>query len=103
MDPMNFRVGDIVEAQMSFVGIPYQGGKTRMMVVLRALTLLDCEQSIVSNIIFAPVTGTIRLNALMNANLGSTGSENHTGISNSDKSPATEMQSWIWRGRKRTY
>lgn len=48
LDPVAFRVGDIVEAQVSFVGVPLKGEKVRMMVVLRALTLLDCNESMVS-------------------------------------------------------
>jgi hypothetical protein len=47
MDPMRFKVRDIVEAQVSFVGIPLKGSKAKLMVVLRALTLLDCQQSMV--------------------------------------------------------
>jgi hypothetical protein len=47
MDPTRFKIGDIVEAQVSFVGIPLKGGKAKMLVVLRALTLLDCQQSMV--------------------------------------------------------
>lgn len=47
MDPTRFKIGDVVEAQVSFVGVPLKGGKTKMMVVLRALSLLDCQQSMV--------------------------------------------------------
>lgn len=47
MDPTRFKIGDIVEAQISFVGVPLKGGKAKMMTVLRALTLLDCKQSMV--------------------------------------------------------
>jgi len=46
-DPTKFKIGDIVEAQVSFVGVPLKGGKVRMMAVLRALTLLDCHHSMV--------------------------------------------------------
>lgn len=48
MDPTKFKTGDLVEAQVSFVGVPLKGGGTKMMTVLRALTLLDCQQSMVS-------------------------------------------------------
>jgi hypothetical protein len=34
-------VGDIVEAQVSFVTVPLKGKKFKMIIVLRALTLLD--------------------------------------------------------------
>jgi hypothetical protein len=47
MDPTKFKIGDIVEAQVSFVGVPLKGGKAKMMLVLRALSLLDCQQSMV--------------------------------------------------------
>ncbi|KIM78053.1 hypothetical protein PILCRDRAFT_75989 [Piloderma croceum F 1598] len=47
MDPMKFKTGDLVEAQVYFVGVPLKGGGTKMMMVLRALTLLDCQQSMV--------------------------------------------------------
>jgi len=46
-DPTKFKIGDIVEAQVSFVGVPLKGEKARMMAVLRALTLLDCHHSMV--------------------------------------------------------
>jgi hypothetical protein len=48
MDLTKFKTGDLVEAQVSFVGVPLKGGGTKMMTVLRALTLLDCQQSMVS-------------------------------------------------------
>lgn len=39
--PNKFRVGDIVEAQVSCVAFPMRGGQSRLRLVLRALTLLD--------------------------------------------------------------
>jgi hypothetical protein len=36
-----FRVGDIVQAQLSFVVIPVKAGRRRMLTVLRSLALLD--------------------------------------------------------------
>ena len=33
MDPTRFKVGDIVQAQISFVGVPLKGGKAKMMMV----------------------------------------------------------------------
>jgi hypothetical protein len=47
MDPTRFKVGDVVAAQVSFVRVPIKGGKVKLMIVLRALTLLDCQQSMV--------------------------------------------------------
>jgi hypothetical protein len=41
--PNAIRVGDIVEAQLSFEGIRLKGNRCKMIVVLRALTLLDNE------------------------------------------------------------
>lgn len=40
-EPQVFRVGDIVEAQLSFVVIPVKAGKRKMLTVLRSLALLD--------------------------------------------------------------
>lgn len=36
-----FRVGDIVQVQLSFVVIPVKAGRRRMLTVLRSLALLD--------------------------------------------------------------
>jgi len=47
IDPTKFKIGDIVEAQISFIGVPLKGRRVRMLVVLRALTIIDCQQSIV--------------------------------------------------------
>jgi hypothetical protein len=35
--------GDVVEAQVSFVAIPLKQQKYKLLVVLRAITLLDCS------------------------------------------------------------
>ena len=43
ISPNAIRVGDIVEAQLSFEGIRLKGNHCKMIVVLRALTLLDKE------------------------------------------------------------
>jgi hypothetical protein len=48
IDPTTFKIQNIVEAQILFVGVPLKGSKVKMMVVLRALALLDCKQSMVS-------------------------------------------------------
>lgn len=50
LNPVALRSGDIVEIQVSFVGVPLKGDKLRMMIVLRAITLLDCQDTMVSNI-----------------------------------------------------
>jgi len=47
-NPATFRVGDIVEAQLSFNVIPLRGEKHKMLMTLRALTLLDHTHSTVS-------------------------------------------------------
>ncbi|KAF8218588.1 hypothetical protein L208DRAFT_1349767, partial [Tricholoma matsutake] len=36
-----FRVGDIVQVQVSFIGIPVQGNNHKMLVVLHSIALLD--------------------------------------------------------------
>ena len=41
--PNAIRVGDIVEVQLSFEGIQLKGNRCKMIVMLRALTLLDNE------------------------------------------------------------
>jgi hypothetical protein len=41
-------VGDIVEAQLSFVVIPVKAGRRKMLTVLRSLTLLDGAYTIKS-------------------------------------------------------
>ncbi|KIL57949.1 hypothetical protein M378DRAFT_60403, partial [Amanita muscaria Koide BX008] len=39
--PVRFQVGDIVEAQVSLMLVPLQGGQYQMVSVIRSLTLLD--------------------------------------------------------------
>src|SRR6266704_1117474 len=39
-EPQVFRLGDIVEAQVSFVVIPVRGGRRKMLTVLRSLALI---------------------------------------------------------------
>ncbi|KAH9953324.1 hypothetical protein BGW80DRAFT_1468665 [Lactifluus volemus] len=39
-EPHTFRIGDIVEAQVSFVVIPVKGGRRKMLSVLRSLALI---------------------------------------------------------------
>ena len=41
INPMKFRAGDIVEAQLSFVCVGLKNNKFKMLLVLRALTILD--------------------------------------------------------------
>jgi hypothetical protein len=50
IDPNKFRIGDIVEAQLSFMVVPVKEGKHRLILVMRALTLLDSTQSKVCTI-----------------------------------------------------
>lgn len=40
-EPQMFRVGDIVQAQLSFVVIPVKAGRRKMLTILRSLALLD--------------------------------------------------------------
>ena len=42
-----FRVGDIVEVQLSFVGVPIKEKCRKMLVVLRSMALLDGQFSMV--------------------------------------------------------
>lgn len=44
-NPASFCIGDIVEAQVSFVIVPIQATKFTLKPVLRALTLMDSTQS----------------------------------------------------------
>lgn len=46
-EPQMFRVGDIVQAQVSFIVIPMKGGRRKMLTVLRSLALLDGSLSTV--------------------------------------------------------
>ena len=48
VSPVKFRVGDIVEAQISFIVIPLHGDQYKMSAVLRGLTLMDGTQTSVS-------------------------------------------------------
>jgi hypothetical protein len=41
VDPRQFRVGDIVEAQVTFVAVPIRNNKFKMISQLRCLALLD--------------------------------------------------------------
>jgi hypothetical protein len=47
LDPTKFKTGDLVEAQVLLMGVPLKGGKVKLLMVLWALTLLDCQQSMV--------------------------------------------------------
>jgi hypothetical protein len=47
-EPQMFRVGDIVQVQLSFVVIPVKAGRRRMLTVLRSLALLDAAFTISS-------------------------------------------------------
>jgi hypothetical protein len=43
INPSKIRVGDIVEAQVSFVIFPVKDKRYKLLVILRAITLLDCQ------------------------------------------------------------
>jgi hypothetical protein len=47
-NPAIFGVGDIVEGQVSFTVVPMKKGKFKMLLVLRALTLINRVYSLVS-------------------------------------------------------
>ena len=41
INPKAIRVGDIVEVQVSFEGIQLKGNRCKMVIILRAITVLD--------------------------------------------------------------
>jgi len=41
INPITIHVGDIVEAQISFEGIRLKGNRSKMAIILRAITVLD--------------------------------------------------------------
>ena len=41
INPNAIRAGDIVEAQISFEGIQLKGNRSKMAIILRAVTVLD--------------------------------------------------------------
>lgn len=43
--PQAFRVGDVVEAQVSLVVIPMRAEKCKMLIILRAVTLIEARSS----------------------------------------------------------
>ena len=45
VNPQIFRIGDIVEAQVSFIAVPLKDKKHKMIVVLRSIALLDATFS----------------------------------------------------------
>jgi hypothetical protein len=47
--PASFRVGDIVEAQVSFVVVPLKDNKYKMVITLRALAILNASVTQVSD------------------------------------------------------
>ncbi|KAF9455855.1 hypothetical protein BDZ94DRAFT_1315752 [Collybia nuda] len=50
VNPVIFRIGDIVEVQFSFIAISIRGGAYKILNVLRALTLLDSKPRIEAEI-----------------------------------------------------
>lgn len=51
VNPQIFRIGDIVEAQVSFIAVPLKNNKYKMIVVLRSIALLDATFSQVRSVI----------------------------------------------------
>ena len=52
INPNAIRIGDIVEAQISFQGILLKGNRTKMALILKAITVLDkhvCDVSVFFN------------------------------------------------------
>ena len=43
MNPNRISIGDAIEAQVSFSIVPLKGRKYKMVIILRAITLLDCS------------------------------------------------------------
>ena len=53
VNPQIFRIGDIVEAQISFIAAPVKNNKYKFIVVLRSIALLDPTFSQVGMVINA--------------------------------------------------
>ena len=51
VNPQIFRVGDIVEAQVSFIAVPLKDRKYKMIVVLRSIALLNANFSQVRTVV----------------------------------------------------
>lgn len=51
MEPKIFRIGDIVEVQISFMATPLQSGRRKMRAILRTVALLDGSFAKVSNLV----------------------------------------------------
>jgi hypothetical protein len=47
LDLTKFKTCDLVKVQVSLMGVPLKGGKVKLLMVLWALTLLDCQKSMV--------------------------------------------------------
>jgi len=54
VNPQIFRVGDIVEAQVSFIAVPLTDNKHKMIIVLRSIALLDTTFSQVRTLCTRP-------------------------------------------------
>ena len=52
VSPTRYRIGDIVEAQVSFVVFPIKEGKFKMALILRAIALLDHAETDVSQPVY---------------------------------------------------
>ena len=61
INPNVIRVGDIVEVQISFYGISLKGNRSKMAIILRAITLLDKRVHDVSNNVWPTLSPTNRV------------------------------------------
>jgi hypothetical protein len=92
VNPQIFRVGDIVEAQVSFIAVPLKDNKYKMIVVLRSVALLDASFSQVRNLL-SPVVLTHK-----HATAGSTEEQNEQARNVTTNNDAEET-SWLRRVR----
>jgi hypothetical protein len=44
-NPVIFRIGDLVEIQMTASAVPIKHGRYRMILTMRSLAMIDCEYS----------------------------------------------------------
>ena len=56
MNPQNFRIGDIIKAQISFIAVPLKDNKYKMIAVLQSIALLHASFTQVRTVIvYTPV------------------------------------------------
>ena len=51
MNLQNFHIGDIIEAQISFIAVPLKDNKYKMIAVLQSIVLLDASLTQVRTVI----------------------------------------------------